>query len=115
METKFHHEDGPEPGTRALVFGGELDGARVAEVRHRVEDALVSGKRRVIVDLSKVTYMETAALTALMDANARVTRFGASLLVVIPVDSRVRLVFSVTRLDKVLRVLGSRSEALDAA
>ena len=115
MNTNFRHEDGPDPATRALLFSGELDGMRAAEVRHRVEDALVSGKRRVIVDLSEVTYMETAALTALMDANARVTRFGASMPVVIPLDSRVRLVFSVTRLDRVLRVIHSRVEALDAA
>ena len=115
MQSKFRNEDGPGPATRALIFSGELDGARVDEIRNRVEDALVSGKRHVIVDLSEVTYMETAALAALMDANARVTRFEAAMAVVVPADSRVRLVFSVTRLDKVLTVLGSREEAFPAA
>jgi hypothetical protein len=41
-----------------------------------------------------------------------VRRFGASLLVVIPSDSRVRLIFSITRLDKVLSILETREQAL---
>jgi anti-sigma B factor antagonist len=112
MQPKFRHDDGPDGVTRTLVPAGELDGAASADIRHRVESALASGKRRVIVDLSEVTYMETSTLSALMDANARVTRFGAHMCVVVPTDARVRLMFSITRLDKVLSVVDSREDAL---
>jgi anti-sigma B factor antagonist len=112
MHEKFRHEDGPDATTRSLVPCGELDSPAAGEVRHRVEQALAVGKRRVIVDLSEVTYMETAALAALLDANARVASCGATLFVVIPGDSRVRLLFSITRLDKVLTLLETREAAL---
>jgi anti-sigma B factor antagonist len=112
MQDKFRSEDGPDLATRALATTGELDGAAAAEIRRRVEQALTAGKRRVIVDLTGVSYMETAALAALLDANARLRQFGASLFVVIPGDSRVRLLFSITRLDHVLRVMETRAEAL---
>ena len=112
MHDKFRSEDGPDAATRALVTTGELDAGAAGEIRGRIERALSAGKRRVIVDLTDVTYMETAALAALLDANARVKQFGASLFVVVPGDSRVRLLFSITRLDHVLRVMGTRAEAL---
>jgi anti-sigma B factor antagonist len=112
MHEKFTVEDGPDRATRSLVPPGDLDAAAAAEVRRRIEEALNAGKRRVIVDLSAVSYMETAALAVLLDGNARLKRFGASLSVVIPADSRVRIVFGITRLDKVLRVTETRAEAL---
>jgi anti-sigma B factor antagonist len=115
MHEKFRYEDGPDAATRSLVPSGELDAATAAEVRYLVDQALHAGKRRVIVDLSGVTYMETVALAALLDANARVSSKGAALFVVIPGDSRVRLLFSITRLDKVLRLLETREAALEAA
>ena len=58
--------------------------------------------------------METGALAALLDANARLKRFGASMFVVVPGDSRVRVIFSITRLDKLLRVMETREQALAA-
>ena len=112
MQEKFRYEDGPDEATRSLVPCGELDSATAGDVRHRIEQALAAGKRRVIVDLSETTYMETSALAALLDANARVKRFGARLLVVIPSESRVRLLFSITRLDNVLQILESRDAAI---
>src|SRR3954463_10969560 len=115
MHDKFRLDDGPDEATRSLAPVGDLDAATAAQVRDRIDQALAAGKRRVIVDLSEITYMETSALTALLDANARVRRFGASMFVVIPADSRVRLIFSITRLDKVLRVMETRDEALVAS
>jgi anti-sigma B factor antagonist len=115
MHKEFRSEDGPDLATRSLVPSGELDAAAAAEVRIRIEHALGAGKRRVIVDLSEIAYMETAAVAALLDANARLKRVGASMFIVIPSDSRVRVLFSITRLDKVLRVIGTRDEALRAA
>ena len=115
MHGKLRLEDGPDEATRSLTPRGELDAASAADVRRRIDDALAAGKRRVIVDLAEVTFMETAALAALLDANVRLARFGASLFVVIPEDSRVRLLFSITRLDKVLKVMQSREAALEAA
>jgi anti-sigma B factor antagonist len=115
MQDKFRSEDGPDVATRALIAVGEVDSAAAADVRLRIEQALAAGKRRVIVDLSEISYMETAAVAALLDANARLRRFGASLFVVIPGDSRVRILFSITRLDHVLRVMETRDEALVAS
>jgi anti-sigma B factor antagonist len=114
MLTKYLDEAGSDSPTRSLMPCGELDGVLAADVRQRIEEALVSGMRRVIIDLTGVSYMETSALAMLMDENARMKRFGASLLVVIPLDSRVRLLFSITRMDRILRVLGTREEALAA-
>jgi anti-anti-sigma factor len=112
---KIQHEDGPGEAVRILVARGELDGASSREIRKRVEDALAAGKRCVVVDLSEASYMESAAVTALVDGNARVARFGAALKIVIPTDSNVRRIFSVARLDTVLHLYDTREDALGAA
>ena len=115
MQKQFDHEDGPDGATRILIPRGELDGGSAGEIRRRVEDALAAGKRCVVVDLSEVTYMESAALTALMEANARVARFGASMPVVVPSESRVRRLFTITRLDNLVHLHETREDALGAA
>jgi len=115
MHNSFRLEDGPDEATRSLVPSGELHAAGAENVRRRIDQALADGKRRVIVDLSEITYMETGALAALLDANARLKRFSASMFVVVPDDSRVRVIFSITRLDKLLHVMETREQALDAA
>jgi anti-sigma B factor antagonist len=112
MHDRFRSEDGPDAATRSLLATGEFDAAAATAVRWHIEEALDAGKWRVIVDLSEISYMETAAVAALLDANARLTRLGASLFIVIPTDSRVRILFSITNLDKVLRVMDTRAEAL---
>jgi anti-sigma B factor antagonist len=114
MHDQFRHEDGPDGATRSLVISGEIDAAAAASIRERVEQALGAGKRRVIVDLSDVSFMESAAMAALLDANARVRRSGASMWLVIPRESRVRHLFSITRLDRVLPVMETREQALEA-
>jgi anti-sigma B factor antagonist len=115
MHEQVRYEDGPDGVTRSLVPVGELDVGRAGEVRERIEQALAAGKRRVIVDLSETTYMETSALNALLEANARTRQFGATLFVVVPGESQVRMLFSITRLDKVLRVIDNPEEALLAS
>jgi len=115
MQEKFRFEDGPDDATRTLASAGDLDSAAAGNLSGRVEQALAAGKRRVIVDLTEVTFIETGALNQLLDANARVARFGAQMPIVIPRDSQIRRVFSITRLDRVLKVVESRQEALLAS
>jgi anti-anti-sigma factor len=114
MQDTIRFEDGPDAATRSLVPSGDLDAATADEVRLVVEQALGAGKRLVIVDLSQTSFVDSAALAALLDGNARMRRFGASMVIVVPADSRVRKLLNITRLDKVLRVVESRQEALTA-
>ena len=115
MQEKFTYEDGPDAATRIVVPHGELDATCADGIRQHVEQALVCGKRCVILDLSETTFIESAALAALTDSNARVKRFGAEMRVVVPADSGIRRLFLVTRLDKILRMMESREEALLAS
>jgi anti-sigma B factor antagonist len=114
MQEKFSYEDGYDVVTRVIVCGGELDGTCADAIREHVEKALIAGKRRVIIDLSQTTFIESSALGALNDANARIKRFGASLSVVVPKTSELRRLFVITHLDKVLQIAESREEALAA-
>jgi len=115
MQEKFTYEDGPDAATRIVVPHGELDATCADAIRAHVEKALVDGKRCVIIDLSETTFIESAVLAALTDANARAKRFGAGMRVVVPADSGLRRLFMVTRLDRLLRITESREDALLAS
>jgi anti-sigma B factor antagonist len=113
MHSKFRSDDVADGATRFLVSHGELDAADAKEVRDTVEEALAAGKQHVILDLSETTYVESAIVAAVLDANARARRFGAKLAVVVEPSSRVESVFAMSRLNHVLHVATSRQDALD--
>jgi anti-sigma B factor antagonist len=98
-----------------LIPCGELDFVAAQDIRHRVAAALGAGRSRLIVDLSQVTYMESTAIAALLDADASARRAGGCVTIVLPPDARTRLVFELTQADRLLKVLGTRDDALRGA
>ena len=115
MAEHFRCEDGPDATTRVMIPCGDLDTNAVADLRRLVGRALSAGRTRLIVDLAEVTFMDTDAIAALLDASSRARRAGGVLRVVSPPDSRTALIFHITHADAVLRLAGTREEALRAA
>ena len=107
-------EDVPE-GTRTITPAGELDSTLTASLRRLLAAALEDGIRRVIVDLSEISYIDTSAIAMLMDADARARRLKARIMVVSPPQSRAATIFQLTKVDQVMSILGTRDEALRAA
>src|SRR3954449_9374452 len=104
MRQKFRLEDVPDGATRFLVPDGELDAADAHDLRQRVDQALAAGKQRVIFDLTLTTFIETAVIAALLDANARARQFGAVLAVVVEPGSKVQSLFAMSGLHRVLTI-----------
>jgi anti-anti-sigma factor len=67
----------------------------------------------VVVDLCRVTFMDSSALSALVRAMERHKRH-LSTLAVATSDSRITTLFEVSRLDQVLRLYPSREAAVQA-
>jgi len=67
--------------------------------------------RRIVVDLSGVSYMDSSGVASLVKLLSRVRKCGASLYLVGLTD-RVRSVFEITRLDTVFDIRDTQQEAL---
>ncbi len=97
-----------------IVLGGEVDIYTAPRFKESMVELLDGGVRRLVVDLSDVTFIDSTALGVLIGGVRRAHSAGGPMAIVV-VTRPVERVLSVTGLDRVLspctpRVL--RSEAL---
>ena len=72
------------------------------------------GATRVVVDLAKVTFIDSTALGVVVGGVKGVRAHGGSLDMVCD-DENIRRIFEITGLDRILGMYRSRQEALGAA
>ncbi|GHF47650.1 anti-sigma B factor antagonist [Amycolatopsis bartoniae] len=61
----------PEPGVVVVDVRGEVDASSVPDLATALEKVWAAAPGRVVVDLSRVTFLGTAGLSALLDARER--------------------------------------------
>jgi anti-sigma B factor antagonist len=111
MDPTFRCQDGPDAATRVLIPCVDLDRTTAADIRHRVASALADGKRRLVVDLSDVGYLDSSAIAALLEATSRAQHHGSRLTVVTPDRSRVAMILNMTGVDRLLDICETLAEA----
>ena len=92
-----------------IDVSGEVD----AYVAPDLEAAFagVAEEPRVVVDLLRVSFLDSTALGVIVRELRRISERGASGVVVLP-RGPARRIFEITTLDKVLPVAGSRTDAV---
>ena len=95
-----------------VAAAGEVDMRTAPEFEHTLSEAVADENvDGIVVDLSRVTFIDSAALNALVrcleQQKARLQ--GLSL---VATDSRVTSLLEVTRLDQVLEVFPTRGDAI---
>ena len=91
---------------------GEIDLANAPEVRRALLDAVAGAPGRVVVDLAAVEFMDSTALSTLLEARARM-RDPRHLLLAAP-GLEARRALEVSGLDRHLGVHGTAEDALAA-
>ena len=102
-DPRFTIEEGP-PGAPGLILhvAGELDVATAPRFRARLDRALDAGVREIVIDLSRVTFVDSIALAAVMAARQRLMPDGR--LALVACTPFVRLILEASGLDGVLDV-----------
>jgi anti-sigma B factor antagonist len=100
-------------GTDSFVVaaGGELDLFTSERLREKLDQVLELGGRRILVDLTGVSFMDSTALGVLVGA-ARTLRSSGGQMVLVADDPRVTRVIEITRLARVFRIESSLPEAV---
>lgn len=101
--------DEPTPWGAVIAARGEMDIAGVPELRELLEDAMSRGVRRLVLDLSGITFIDSVSLAALVAAQRRMGDEGR--LVIATSHPYVLLILEAGGLDSVIEVFGSRREA----
>src|SRR4051794_27575696 len=91
---------------------GEIDMETGPAFQQGLLHALGAGRGGLIVDLSQATFMDSTALTSLVNAFDDLRRQGGGDLVIVASDPRMRALFDVARLDRDFQIVESRADAV---
>jgi anti-sigma B factor antagonist len=105
------HEEAPEAGTFVIAVEGEADMTTAVKFNESFFSAARSGIRRVVADLTNVSFIDTTMLNALVVGHRRMTRDHGCFAVVCD-GPRITRVLEITGLGQILDVFGSREDAL---
>jgi len=99
----------------AFELRGELDQASAPELREPLSDAIDSGARRVLIDLSDCGFIDSTGLSVLVRAQQQLANDGdgRQLAICCP-DSDVRRLLEITGLDRAMGLHDTRDDAIAA-
>ena len=108
----FHIDDESiDAETHVIELGGEVDLYTAPEFKERLVQVIEDGKKQLVVDLSKATFIDSTTLGVLVGGVKRLRPSGGSLALVCT-DQNITKIFEITGLDRVFPIHASREEAL---
>ena len=110
----FEEDDSSDGDLAVLVMGGELDYEVSPQIRARLVGAIKAGRRRLVLDLSDVTFIDSTAIGVLAGTVVKLDEAGGGSLAVVCANEKVVQIFEITGLDSVIAVHSSRDEAFSA-
>jgi anti-sigma B factor antagonist len=99
--------------TQVIELGGEIDLYTAPEFKERMVELIEDGKKRIVVDLSAATFIDSTTLGVLVGGVKRLRPAGGSLALVCT-DQNITKIFEITGLDRVFPIHASRDDALAA-
>ena len=108
----FHIDDESiDAETHVIELGGEVDLYTAPEFKERLVQVIEDGKKQLVVDLSKATFIDSTTLGVLVGGVKRLRPSGGSLALVCT-DQNITKIFEITGLDRVFTIYPTRDEAL---
>jgi anti-sigma B factor antagonist len=93
-----------------LDLEGEIDMATATDLKQALLRSIADGARRILVDATKVTFIDSTGLYALVAGHCELRRLGGSL--TIACSDTVALVMEMARFDAVFTLHATRDEAV---
>jgi anti-sigma B factor antagonist len=110
LETEQVH-----PNAFVVSFAGELDLYSAPELKEELRRLVDGGARNLVVDLTATTFVDSTALGVLLRGAQRLRAVDRGRLAVVVSDENVRRIFTMTGLERVFPLYGTRDEALAEA
>jgi anti-sigma B factor antagonist len=89
---------------KLIKLEGEIDLHRSPDVRRELQAAIAEKPAKVIVDLSKVAYIDSSGLAVLLEGMQGVESYGGKLYLA-AVQGTLRPIFEISKLDEVFRIV----------
>jgi anti-sigma B factor antagonist len=93
-----------EPDITVVSMTGQLNlGNRLAEFEYTVKQRIAEGTRKIILDLTGLTYIDSAGLGMVAACAGIIFKEGGKLVVVSP-GAKITQMFEITRLNRVIDI-----------
>jgi len=96
-----------------LPLEGEIDLHVSSEVAESLRSMIAKRPKLVIIDLTKVTYLDSSGLAVLIEGMQKVQEYGGKFALA-GVQESVQHIFEIARLDQVFQIFPTVDEALAA-
>lgn len=103
-----------KPTTGILALEGEIDLHRSEEIKETLRPLVDQKTPRVLIDMSRVSYIDSAGLAVLIETLQRVTTYGGTF-GIFGLRGSVRSIFEIARLDQVFQIFPDEAAAQAAA
>ena len=100
--------------TTVVNVAGEIDMETGPAFQEGLLRAIGAGRGGLIVDLSQATFLDSTALTSLVNAFDSLRKHGGGKLAIVASDARMRALFDVARLDRDFLIYTTRADAIAA-
>ena len=108
----FHIQDEEiDADTHVIELGGEIDLYTAPEFKERMVELIEAGKKHIVVDLTKATFIDSTTLGVLVGGVKRLRPSGGALALVCT-DQNITKIFEITGLDRVFPIHETREAAL---
>lgn len=94
-----------------LVAGGEIDYEASPHLRSQIAETIKHGARRLVLDFSAVTFIDSTGVGVLVGTMAKLEEVGGSMAVVCTQENVLR-VLEMTGLDRMFSIHSEREAAL---
>jgi anti-sigma B factor antagonist len=98
---------------RALDLEGEVDVYTAPVLRQAILDQVESGVKHLLINLTRVEYLDSTGLGILIGGVKRLKEQGGTLRLVGP-SARIQRIFEITGLNKIFDVYATEPDALAA-
>src|SRR4051794_12581843 len=103
-----------EGDTTVVNVTGEVDMETGPAFQRGLLHAIGAGRGGLIVDLSQATFLDSSALTSLVNAFDSLRKLGGGKLAIVATDPRMRALFDVARLERDFQIFDNRADAIQA-
>ena len=98
---------------KVISLSGRLDAYTIPASRKLLDEALESQHPEIVVNMQAVNFVDSTALSALVQALKRSRNLNGNLRLCC-LQQPVRMIFELTRLDKIFEIFSSEREAVQA-
>jgi anti-sigma B factor antagonist len=109
-EVRFERDD----ETVVAMLTGEVDMSNATSVRQQIAESVTPDDDAVIVDLSELSFIDSAGLHSLIELGTVLDERRQKLLLCLPPGSTIRRAIEIIGLPQAVSVYSDRSEAMDA-